>query len=415
MIFRNSLRERQAINMMRQVYMDHAATTPVASEVLKEMMPYFTESFGNPSSLYTLGQQNKEVVRAAREKVAEVLNASPDEIYFTSGGTESDNWALKGVAFTYRNKGNHIITTKIEHHAVLHSAEYLAGLGYDITYLGVDEEGRVSVDDVRKAITEKTVLVSVMFANNEIGTIQPIAEIGRLCREKGVLFHTDAVQAVAHIPIDVKAMDIDLLSLSAHKFYGPKGTGVMYIRKGVKLDNFIHGGGQEKGRRATTENVAGIVGLGIAIERAAGKISSEKSRLTALRDGLIEEIMARIPYAKLNGAAGDGRLPNNVNVSLIGVEGETLLMDLDMFGIAASTGSACSSGSLDPSHVLMAIGLTHEQAHGSLRLTLGESTTEEDVAYVVEKLAGIVERRRNMSPLWEDFLKAKERSEKNAL
>ncbi|MDD2207232.1 MAG: cysteine desulfurase NifS [Aminobacterium sp.] len=395
---------------MRQVYMDHAATTPVATDVLNAMIPYFTESFGNPSSLYTVGQKNKEAITAAREKVAKVLNASPDEIYFTSGGTESDNWALKGTAFTYRSKGNHIITTKIEHHAILHSAEYLAKLGYDVTYLDVDSEGRVSVEDVEKAITDKTILVSIMFANNEIGTIQPIAEIGKLCHKKGILFHTDAVQAVAHVPIDVKAMNVDMLSLSAHKFYGPKGTGVMYIRKGVKLDNYIHGGGQERGRRATTENVAGIVGLGAAIERANLKMEEERRRLSELRNNLIAEIMNRIPYAKLNGALGENRLPNNVNVSLIGVEGETLIMDLDMFGISASTGSACSSGSLDPSHVLMAIGLSHEQAHGSLRLSLGESTTKEDIDYVVEKLVGIVERRRNMSPLWEDFIKAQERS-----
>ncbi|WMI71180.1 cysteine desulfurase NifS [Aminobacterium sp. MB27-C1] len=395
---------------MRQVYMDHAATTPVATDVLNAMIPYFTESFGNPSSLYTVGQKNKEAITAAREKVAKVLNASPDEIYFTSGGTESDNWALKGTAFTYRSKGNHIITTKIEHHAILHSAEYLAKLGYDVTYLDVDSEGRVSVEDVEKAITDKTILVSIMFANNEIGTIQPIAEIGKLCHKKGILFHTDAVQAVAHVPIDVKAMNVDMLSLSAHKFYGPKGTGVMYIRKGVKLDNYIHGGGQERGRRATTENVAGIVGLGAAIERANLKMEEERRRLSELRNNLIAEIMNRIPYAKLNGALGENRLPNNVNVSLIGVEGETLIMDLDMFGISASTGSACSSGSLDPSHVLMAIGLSHEQAHGSLRLSLGESTTKEDIDYVVEKLIGIVERRRNMSPLWEDFIKAQERS-----
>lgn len=395
---------------MRQVYMDHAATTPVATDVLNAMIPYFTESFGNPSSLYTVGQKNKEAITAAREKVAKVLNASPDEIYFTSGGTESDNWALKGTAFTYRSKGNHIITTKIEHHAILHSAEYLAKLGYDVTYLDVDSEGRVSVEDVEKAITDKTILVSIMFANNEIGTIQPIAEIGKLCHKKGILFHTDAVQAVAHVPIDVKAMNVDMLSLSAHKFYGPKGTGVMYIRKGVKLDNYIHGGGQERGRRATTENVAGIVGLGVAIERANLKMEEERRRLSELRNNLIAEIMNRIPYAKLNGALGENRLPNNVNVSLIGVEGETLIMDLDMFGISASTGSACSSGSLDPSHVLMAIGLSHEQAHGSLRLSLGESTTKEDIDYVVEKLVGIVERRRNMSPLWEDFIKAQERS-----
>lgn len=395
---------------MRQVYMDHAATTPVATDVLNAMIPYFTESFGNPSSLYTVGQKNKEAITAAREKVAKVLNASPDEIYFTSGGTESDNWALKGTAFTYRSKGNHIITTKIEHHAILHSAEYLAKLGYDVTYLDVDSEGRVSVEDVEKAITDKTILVSIMFANNEIGTIQPIEEIGKLCHKKGILFHTDAVQAVAHVPIDVKAMNVDMLSLSAHKFYGPKGTGVMYIRKGVKLDNYIHGGGQERGRRATTENVAGIVGLGAAIERANLKMEEERRRLSELRNNLIAEIMNRIPYAKLNGALGENRLPNNVNVSLIGVEGETLIMDLDMFGISASTGSACSSGSLDPSHVLMAIGLSHEQAHGSLRLSLGESTTKEDIDYVVEKLVGIVERRRNMSPLWEDFIKAQERS-----
>jgi len=369
------------------------------------MTPYFTQSFGNPSSIYSFSESNRKAMGIARQQVADVLGAAKEEIFFTSGGTEADNWALKGVAWRNRSKGNHVITTKIEHHAVLHTAQFLQENGSEVTYLDVDAEGRVPLEDLKNAVTEKTILVSVMFANNEIGTIQPIAEIGAFCREKGIIFHTDAVQAVAHVPIDVKAMNIDLLSLSAHKFYGPKGVGALYVRKGIKIDNFMHGGGQERGKRATTENVAGIVGLGAAIELTASRMKDASSRVGKLRNMLIDGVMKVIPHAKLNGAPVSERLPNNSNFSFIGIEGETLLLDLDGAGIYASTGSACSSGSLDPSHVLMAIGLSHEQAHGSLRMTLGEETSEEDIRYVLSVLPAIVERRRAMSPLWEDFLK----------
>lgn len=391
--------------MSRQVYLDYAATTFTAPEVVSAMAPYFTQSFGNPSSIYSFSESNRKAMAAARQQVADVLGATKEEIFFTSGGTESDNWALKGVAWRNRSKGNHIITTKIEHHAVLHTAQFLQENGFEVTYLDVDYEGRVRLEDLKNAATEQTILVSVMFANNEIGTVQPIAEIGAFCRERGIVFHTDAVQAVAHVPIDVKAMNIDLLSLSAHKFYGPKGVGALYVRKGVKIDNFMHGGGQERGKRATTENVAGIVGLGAAIELTASRMKEASGRVGKLRDMLIDGVMKTIPHAKLNGAPSGERLPNNSNFSFIGIEGETLLLDLDGAGIYASTGSACSSGSLDPSHVLMAIGLSHEQAHGSLRMTLGEETSEDDIRYVLSVLPGIVERRRAMSPLWEDFLK----------
>ncbi|MDD2453702.1 MAG: cysteine desulfurase NifS [Aminobacteriaceae bacterium] len=391
--------------MSRQVYLDYAATTFTAPEVVTAMTPFFTESFGNPSSIYSFSERNRKAIAKARQQVADVIGASADEIFFTSGGTEADNWALKGAAWRGRSKGNHIITTKIEHHAVLHTAQFLQENGFDVTFLDVDAEGRVNLDDIRKAVTEKTILVSVMFANNEIGTIQPVAEIGAFCREKGILFHTDAVQAVAHVPIDVKAMNIDMLSLSAHKFYGPKGVGALYIRKGTRIENFMHGGGQEKGRRATTENVPGIVGLGAAIELTSGRMSESSPRIGKLRDMLIEGVMESIPHAKLNGAPSSERLPNNANFSFIGIEGETLLLDLDSAGIYGSTGSACSSGSLDPSHVLMAIGLSHELAHGSLRLTLGEEITEEDIQYVLSTLPGIVKHRREMSPLWEDYMK----------
>jgi cysteine desulfurase len=391
--------------MSMQVYLDYAATTFTAPEVVTAMTPFFTESFGNPSSIYSFSERNRKAIAKARQQVADVIGASADEIFFTSGGTEADNWALKGAAWRGRSKGNHIITTKIEHHAVLHTAQFLQENGFDVTFLDVDAEGRVNLDDIRKAVTEKTILVSVMFANNEIGTIQPVAEIGAFCREKGILFHTDAVQAVAHVPIDVKAMNIDMLSLSAHKFYGPKGVGALYIRKGTRIENFMHGGGQEKGRRATTENVPGIVGLGAAIELTSGRMSESSPRIGKLRDMLIEGVMESIPHAKLNGAPSSERLPNNANFSFIGIEGETLLLDLDSAGIYGSTGSACSSGSLDPSHVLMEIGLSHELAHGSLRLTLGEEITEEDIQYVLSTLPGIVKHRREMSPLWEDYMK----------
>lgn len=392
---------------MRKVYLDNAATTYTDPKVLKIMEPWFTDNFGNPSSIYSFSDKSREGIAIARAQVAKVLGASAEEVFFTGSGTEADNWALKGMAFSKKNKGRHIITTAIEHHAVLYTAEYLEKDGYEVTYLPVDPEGRISINALKAAIKDETILVSVMFANNEIGTIQPIAEIGRICREKGIAFHTDAVQAAAHVPIDVKAMNIDILSLSAHKFYGPKGVGAIYIKKGLKFENFIHGGGQEKGRRSGTENTPGIVGLGAAIEMTASGMNDEIPRVTKLRDKLINGVMKIVPHTKLNGAPGNERLPNSVNFSFIGIEGETLLLDLDAAGISGSTGSACSSGSLDPSHVLMAIGLSHELAHGSLRLTLGHSTNDEDINYVLEELPKIVARRRGMSPLWDDFMKGK--------
>lgn len=391
--------------MSREVYLDNAATTYTDPKVVETMLPFFTESYGNPSSIYSLSDRNRKAMDKARQEVADLLGAQKEEIFFTSGGTESDNWALKGAAWRNRSKGNHIITTKIEHHAVLHTAEFLQKNGFEVTFLDVDSEGRVRLDDLKRAVTDQTILVSIVFANNEIGTIQPVAEIGAFCREKGILFHTDAVQAAAHVPIDVKAMNIDLLSISAHKFHGPKGVGALYIRKGVRIENFMHGGGQEKGRRATTENMAGIVGMGEAIAMTGGAMKEDTARIASLRNMLIDGVMKAIPHSKLNGAPIDERLPNNANFSFIGIEGETLLLDLDRAGIYGSTGSACSSGSLDPSHVLMAIGLSHELAHGSLRLTLGEDTTAEDIQYVLETLPGIVKHRREMSPLWEDYLK----------
>lgn len=388
----------------RNIYMDYSATTYTKPEVLQEMLPYFTEKFGNPSSLYSLSDTTKEAIKLGRERVAKAINADRDEIYFTAGGSEADNWALKGIASAHKNKGNHIITTQIEHHAITNTAKYLEKNGFEVTYLPVDSEGFISLKDLENAITDKTILVSVMFANNEIGTLEPINEIGKICKEKKVLFHTDAVQAVGHVKIDVKELNIDLLSLAGHKFYGPKGIGALYIRKGIKIENLIHGGGQERNKRATTENIPGIVGIGKAAELAVSELEKEAKRLTYLRDKLINEVLERIPYAKLNGPRGDKRLPGSANFSFIGIEGETLLLDLDYEGIAASTGSACASGSLDPSHVLLAIGLAHEVAHGSLRLTLGAGSTEEEVDYVINALEKIIKRRREMSPLWEDFL-----------
>ncbi|MDR1730644.1 MAG: cysteine desulfurase NifS [Synergistaceae bacterium] len=391
---------------MQRVYLDHAATTPMDPEVLAVMTPYFTEFYGNPSSVYSLAAKSRAAIEKARGQVAAALNALPEEIFFTGSGTEADNWALKGVLEKQRSKGNHIITTQIEHHAILHTGEYLEKLeGGTVTYLPVDEEGFIRLEDLKAAITDKTILVSVMFANNEIGTIQPIRAIGELCRERKILFHTDAVQAAAQVDIDVNALFIDLMSMSAHKMYGPKGTGALYMRKGLRLENFVHGGGQEKGKRASTENVAGIVGMGFAMEKMKASLPQEKQRLTGLRDRLIEGVLKAIPHARLNGARGDSRLPNNTNFSFIGIEGETLLLDMDAKGICGSTGSACTSGSLDPSHVLMALGLPHELAHGSLRLSLGHSTTDEQVDYVLEVLPKIVAHRREMSPLWEDYLK----------
>lgn len=393
---------------MRNVYMDYSATTYVKPEVLEEMMPYFTEKFGNPSSFYGISRETKRAIDKAREQVASTLKCLPEEIYFTGGGSEADNWAIKGIATAHRNKGNHIITTKIEHHAVLHSCEFLEKFGYEVTYLDVDKEGFINLEELRNAITDKTILVSIMFANNEIGTIQPIKEIGEICREKKVLFHTDAVQAVGNVPIDVKEMNIDLLSLAGHKVYGPKGIGALYIRKGVRIDNLIHGGAQERNRRAGTENIASIVGIGKAMEIAENTLNEHTEKLTKLRDRLINGLL-KIPYTTLNGPKGDKRLPGNVNVRFQFIEGESILLSLDFKGVCASSGSACTSGSLDPSHVLLAIGVPHELAHGSLRLTLGEDSTEEDVDYVIEVLPPIIQRLRDMSPLWEDFIKKGEK------
>lgn len=388
----------------KSIYMDYAATTYTKPEVLQEMQPYFTEKFGNPSSLYSLSDSTKEAIKLGRERVAKAINADRDEIYFTAGGSEADNWALKGIAFAHKNKGNHIITTQIEHHAIINTAKFLEKNGFEVTYLPVDSEGFINPKDLENAITDKTILVSVMFANNEIGTLEPIKEIGKICKEKNVLFHTDAVQAVGHVKIDVKELNIDMLSLAGHKFYGPKGIGALYIRKGIKIENLIHGGGQERNKRATTENIPGIVGIGKAAELAVSELEKESKRLSNLRNKLVNKILERIPYSKLNGPRDNRRLPGNANFSFIGIEGETLLLDLDDAGICASTGSACASGSLDPSHVLLAIGLAHEVAHGSLRLTLGAGTTEEEVDYVIDTLEKIVKRRREMSPLWEEFL-----------
>lgn len=393
---------------MKNVYMDYSATTYVKPEVLEEMLPYFTEKFGNPSSFYGISRVTKMAIDKAREQVAKTLNCLPDEVYFTGGGSEADNWAIKGIASAHRNKGNHIITTKVEHHAVLHTCAYLEKNGFDVTYLDVNEEGFISLDDLKNAITDKTILVSIMFANNEIGTIQPIKEIGEICREKKVFFHTDAVQAVGNIPVDVKDMHIDLLSLAGHKIYGPKGIGVLYIKKGIKIDNLIHGGAQEKNRRAGTENIASIVGLGKALELATDNLEEHMNKLTLLRDKLMDGLL-KVPYTRLNGPRGDKRLPGNVNVCFRFIEGESILLSLDFKGVCASSGSACTSGSLDPSHVLLAIGLPHEIAHGSLRLTMGEGSTEEDVDYVLDVVPPIIDRLRNMSPLWDDFLKKGEK------
>ncbi len=383
---------------MNRIYLDNAATTAVAPAVLEAMLPYFTEVYGNPSSIHATGREAHKAVDAARRQVAAAINAQPSEIYFTAGGSESDNWAIKGTAFARKSKGNHIITTAIEHHAVLHTCQWLEKQGFEVTYLPVDEYGMVSPADVEAAITDRTILISVMMANNEIGTIQPIAEIGEIAHRHGVLFHTDAVQAMGAIPVDVQALQADMLSMSAHKFHGPKGVGALYIRKGVKLDVFMAGGAQERGQRAGTENLAGIVGMGKAIELAVAGMADSAARMTVLRDKLIRGILERIPDVKLNGHP-DIRLPNNVNVSVRYIEGEALLLRLDLAGISASSGSACTSGSLDPSHVLLAIGLPHEIAHGSLRLTLGTDTTEADIDAVLDKLPGIVKDLRAMSVL----------------
>ncbi|MDD6082613.1 MAG: cysteine desulfurase NifS [Oscillospiraceae bacterium] len=390
--------------MKKVIYLDNAATTKVNEEVLKEMLPYFTEVYSNPSAVYSFAAEGKKAVMEARNQVASVIGAKPEEIYFTGGGSESDNWALKAAAEAYAEKGRHIITTKIEHHAILHTCEYLENKGFEITYLDVDSDGRISLEELEKAIRPDTILVSVMTANNEIGTVEPIAEIGRIAHEKGTLFHTDAVQAYGHIPINVDDMNIDMLSASGHKFNGPKGIGVMYIRKGIKIRSFIHGGAQERGRRAGTSNVPGIVGIGKAAALADKTMNERIKKEVKLRDYLISRIENEIPYAKLNGHRTD-RLPNNVNFCFRFIEGESLLILLDQQGICASSGSACTSGSLDPSHVLLAIGLPHEIAHGSLRLTLSDETIKEEIDFVVDELKKIVERLRSMSPLYEDFLK----------
>ncbi len=384
----------------RLVYMDHSATTYTRKEVLDAMIPYFAENFGNPSSIYSIARASREAIDTSRALVAKALGAEPEEIYFTSGGSESDNWAIKGIAFANRKKGNHIITTKIEHHAVLHTCEYLEKEGFAVTYLPVDRYGLVDPADLEKAITDKTILVTIMFANNEIGTIEPIAELGAIARRHKVYFHTDAAQVIGNVPVDVRAQNIDLLSLSAHKFYGPKGTGALYIRKGVKIENLIHGGGQERRRRAGTENIAGIVGLGKAIELATADIGGHNRRIRAMRDRLLRGIVEKIPHTHLNGHP-EKRLPGNINISFEFIEGESMLLWLDDEGICASTGSACTSGSLEPSHVLLATGLPVEISHGSLRLTLGNVNTEADVDLVLEVLPKVVSRLRDMSPLYQ--------------
>lgn len=390
--------------MSNVIYLDNAATTKVKDEVYEAMLPYFREYYGNPASIYRFAGISKKAIEDARKTVADFLNAKPDEIYFTGGGSESDNWALKAVAFAKREKGKHIITSKIEHHAILHTCEYLEKLGFEVTYLDVDENGVVKLDELKAAIREDTILISIMFANNEIGTIQPVKEIGRIAHENGVLFHTDAVQAYGHEHIDVEELGIDLLSASGHKINGPKGIGILYLRNSVKIGAFIHGGAQERGRRAGTHNVPGIVGFGKATELAKENMDRRHIYESKLRDHLIDRVLAEIPYTKLNGHRAN-RLSNNANFSFRFIEGESLLILLDQKNIAGSSGSACTSGSLDPSHVLLAIGLPHEIAHGSLRLTLSDETTIDEIDYVVDELKKIVERLRSMSPLYEDAVK----------
>lgn len=391
--------------MTKRIYADNAATTKVAPEVVDAMLPYFTETYGNPSSIYNEGRTARVAVEKAREQVANAIGANPKEIYFTGSGSEADNWALRSTARALSKKGNHIITSAVEHHAVLHTCQDLEKQGFEVTYLPVDKYGMVSPDDVKAAIKDTTIMISIMFANNEIGTIMPIAEIGKIAKKAGVVFHTDAVQAVGNVEIDVKAMNIDMLSLTAHKFHGPKGCGALYVRQGVKLMSFITGGAQERMRRAGTENVPGIVGLGKAIELATANIKEKQEKLIALRDRYIKKVLETVPYSRLNGHPTE-RLAGNANISFEYIEGEGLLLSLDMKGIAASSGSACTSGSLDPSHVLLAIGLKHEQAHGSLRTSFGEDTTVEDIDYMVDAIAEIVARLRSMSPLYEDFVKS---------
>lgn len=387
--------------MKKFIYADNAATTAIAPEVLASMMPYLTEQYGNPSSIYSLGQQSKTAIEDARERVASLFNAEKSEIYFTASGTEADNWAIKGAARANRNKGNHIISTQIEHHAVLHSLHSLEKEGFEVTYLPVNQDGLISLDELRNAIKDTTILISVMYANNEIGTIEPIAEIGTIAREKGILFHTDAVQAAGHVAIDIKALQVDMMSVSAHKFYGPKGVGALYIRKGTKIENLIDGGAQENKRRAGTENVAGIVGMATALEMTSKHQQENAKKIRQLRDTLIDGLL-EIPYSRLNGSR-ETRLDNNVNISFQFVEGESILLKLNANGICASSGSACTSGSLDPSHVLLAIGLPHEIAHGSTRYTLSEKNTKDDIDYIIEMTKKVIQQLRDMSPLYEEI------------
>ena len=384
-------------------YFDNAATTRTDDEVLKEMLPYFSQSYGNPSSIYKIGRENRKAVEEAREKVAKAINAEPNEIYFTAGGSESDNTAIRGIAYAYKQRGNHIITCKIEHPAVLETCKQLEKEGFDVSYIGVDEKGIVNLEELKNSIKETTTLITIMFANNEIGTIEPIKEIGKIAKENNIIFHTDAVQAVGSVKIDVKEMNIDSLSLSGHKFYGPKGIGALYVKKSVRFQKFVNGGHQEKNKRAGTENVPGIVGLGKAIEVAYSNLEEHNKKIKELRDYYVEEVKKRIPYIKINGDM-ENRLPGNSNISFRFIEGEGLLLNLDLKGICASSGSACTSGSLDPSHVLLAIGLPHEIAHGSLRITIGKYNTKEEVDYLLNNLEEIVSRLRNMSPLWEEFI-----------
>lgn len=390
--------------MDKLIYLDNAATTATHPDVLAAMIPYFTENYGNPSSIYSFAGANKKAIDESRATIAKTLGCQDREIYFTAGGSESDNWAIKAIAEAQKAKGNHIITSKVEHHAVLHSCEYLEKQGYEVTYLDVDEDGKVKIEDLKNAIRPTTILITIMFANNEIGTIQPIKEIGEIAKEKHIIFHTDAVQAYGHLPIDVEEYNIDMLSASGHKFNGPKGIGFLYVRKGIPLHSFIHGGAQERKKRAGTENVPGIVGIGKAAAIAAETMKERTTKEAELRDYLIERVLKEIPYTRLNGHRTD-RLPNNANFSFRFVEGESVLIMLDSKGICASSGSACTSGSLDPSHVLLAIGLPHEIAHGSLRLTLSDQTTKEDIDFVIDELKELIAKLRNMSPLYEDFIK----------
>ena len=388
---------------MNTIYFDNNATTKTDEEVVKAMMPYLLENYGNPSSIYKIGRENRKVIEDSREKIANILNCEPNEIYFTSGGSESDNTAIRGIAYNYKNKGNHIITSKIEHPAVFETCKQLEREGFEVSYIGVNEKGIIDLEELKNTIKPTTILITIMFANNEIGTIQPIEEIGKIAKQHNIIFHTDAVQAVGSIEIDVKKLNIDSLSLSAHKFYGPKGIGVLYVKKGVQFNKFINGGHQERNKRAGTENVAGIVGLAKAMELAYQDLKEHNKKIKELRDYYVEQIKEKIPYIKINGDM-ENRLPGNSNISFRFIEGEGLLLNLDLKGICASSGSACTSGSLDPSHVLLAIGLPHEIAHGSLRISIGKYNTKEEIDYLIENLVEIVGRLREMSPLWEKFI-----------